>query len=67
MSSISPRTLADLSRLAAKTRGEGHTVELRARPADGCRVVDDFYLIFEGQAVSRLGATVTETRATLRD
>lgn len=66
MSSISPRTIAALSRLAARTRGEGHTVEQRARPADGCRVVDNFYLIRGGQIVSCLGATVTETRATLR-
>lgn len=67
MSSISPRTLATLSRLATKTRGEGHTVELRPRPADGGRVVDNFYLVRGGQIISRLGATVTETRAALRD
>lgn len=66
MNSISPRTLATLSRLAAKTRGEGHTVELRARPADNGRTVDNFYLIRGGQIESRLGATVAETRATLR-
>lgn len=63
---ISPATFARLSRLAARTRGEGHTVELRTRSTGGPGYVEDFYLIRGNQIVSRLGETVAETEANLR-
>ncbi len=62
----SPATLASLSTLAAKIRGEGHTVEQRTRFSDGGIMVDDYYLIRGGRIVSRIGATVAEARANLR-